>query len=139
MPDLDPVTANGALRVFALLHDARPVLLNLGEPGGFDITLSADRVQSIDAKNVGTWMLPERPGGGVVTIDQQPAEFARNQLPRTAKPHSAMVGVEGFYPRPGTCKSATWAPGNNRVKMQLGRRGSWTSTRTRFFHVLCKT
>jgi hypothetical protein len=96
VPDLDPVTANGALRVFALLHDARPVLLNLGEPGGFDITLSADRVQSIDAKNVGTWMLPERPGGGVVTIDHQPAEFARNQLPRTAKPHSAMVGVEGF-------------------------------------------
>jgi 3-(3-hydroxy-phenyl)propionate hydroxylase len=28
----------GPLRVFTLLHDARPVLLNLGEPGGFDIT-----------------------------------------------------------------------------------------------------
>src|SRR6266511_2339616 len=38
MPDLDLVTANGPLRVFTLLHDARPVLLNLGEPGGFDIT-----------------------------------------------------------------------------------------------------
>ena len=34
MPDLDLVTADGPLRVFALLHDARPVLLNLGEPGG---------------------------------------------------------------------------------------------------------
>ena len=33
MPDLDLVTANGPLRVFTLLHDARPVLLNLGEPG----------------------------------------------------------------------------------------------------------
>ena len=30
MPDLDLVTANGPLRVFALLHDARPFFLNLG-------------------------------------------------------------------------------------------------------------
>ena len=49
MPDLDLVTADGPLRVFTLLHDARPVLLNLGEPGGFDITPWADRVQLIDA------------------------------------------------------------------------------------------
>jgi 2-polyprenyl-6-methoxyphenol hydroxylase-like FAD-dependent oxidoreductase len=58
MPDLDLVTANGPLRVFTLLHDARAVLLNLGEPGGFDITAWADRVQLIDAKYVGTWELP---------------------------------------------------------------------------------
>jgi FAD binding domain/Aromatic-ring hydroxylase, C-terminal len=58
MPDLDLVTANGPLRVFTLLHDARPVLLNLGEPGGFDITPWADRVQLIDAKYGGTWELP---------------------------------------------------------------------------------
>ena len=50
MPDLDLVTADGPLRVFTLLHDARPVLLNLGEPGGFDITPWADRVQLIDAE-----------------------------------------------------------------------------------------
>ena len=58
MPDLDLVTANGPVRLFILLHNARPVLLNLGEPGGFDITAWADRVQSIDAKYVGTWELP---------------------------------------------------------------------------------
>ena len=58
MPDLDLVTANGPLRVFTLLHDARPVLLNLGEPGGFDITPWADRVQLIDARYAGTWELP---------------------------------------------------------------------------------
>jgi 2-polyprenyl-6-methoxyphenol hydroxylase-like FAD-dependent oxidoreductase len=58
MPDLDLVTANGSLRVFTLLHHARPVLLNLGEPGGLDITPWADRVQSIDAKYVGAWELP---------------------------------------------------------------------------------
>jgi 3-(3-hydroxy-phenyl)propionate hydroxylase len=58
MPDLDLVTANGPLRLFTLLHGARPVLLNLGEPGGFDITPWADRVQSIDASYAGSWELP---------------------------------------------------------------------------------
>jgi 3-(3-hydroxy-phenyl)propionate hydroxylase len=58
MPDLDLVTSGGPLRVFTLLHDALPVLLNLGEPGGFDITPWADRVQLIDAKFAGTWELP---------------------------------------------------------------------------------
>ena len=58
MPDLDLVTAEGPLRVFTLLHEARPVLLNLGEPGGFDITPWADRVQLIDAEYGGTWELP---------------------------------------------------------------------------------
>ena len=58
MPDLDLVTDNGPPRVFTLLHDARPVLLNLGEPCGFDITPWADRVQLIDAKYEGVWELP---------------------------------------------------------------------------------
>ena len=64
MPDLDLVTANGPLRVFTLLRDARPVLLNLGEPGGLDITPWADRVQLIDASYTGEWELPVL---GVVT------------------------------------------------------------------------
>ncbi len=58
MPDLDLVTANGPLQAFELLHDAKPVLLNLGEPGGFDITPFADRVQLIDASYEGEWELP---------------------------------------------------------------------------------
>jgi 2-polyprenyl-6-methoxyphenol hydroxylase-like FAD-dependent oxidoreductase len=58
MPDLDLVTADGPLRVFTLLHDARPVLLNLGAPGDVDITPWADRVQLIDASYVGMWELP---------------------------------------------------------------------------------
>ncbi len=58
IPDLDLVTADGPQRVFTLLHNARPVLLNLGEPGSFDITPWADRVQLIDAEYVGTWELP---------------------------------------------------------------------------------
>jgi 2-polyprenyl-6-methoxyphenol hydroxylase-like FAD-dependent oxidoreductase len=58
MPDLDLVTADGPVRVFELLHDARPVLLNLGERGGFDITPWADRIQLINAEYVGMWELP---------------------------------------------------------------------------------
>ena len=58
MPDLELVTASGPLRVFTLLHDARPVLLNLGEPGSLAITPWADRVQLIDAEYAGTWELP---------------------------------------------------------------------------------
>ncbi len=58
MPDLDLVTADGPLRVFALLHDARPTLLNLGEPDAFDLAAWADRVQVIDAEYDGAWELP---------------------------------------------------------------------------------
>ena len=58
MPDLDLVTAKGPLPVFTLLHDARPVMLNLGQPGAFDITPWADRVQLVDATSIGPWELP---------------------------------------------------------------------------------
>jgi len=57
MPDLDLATADGTVRVFSLLHHAKPVLLNLGEPG-FDIMPWADRVQLINAKYAGNWELP---------------------------------------------------------------------------------
>ena len=58
VPDLDLLTADGPLRVSTLLHDARPVLLNLGEPGGFDIGPWADAVRLVDAEHAGTWELP---------------------------------------------------------------------------------
>ncbi|MGV7213625.1 FAD-dependent monooxygenase [Bradyrhizobium sp. UFLA05-112] len=58
MPDLDLVTANGPLRVFSLLHDARPVLLNFGEPIGLDIAPWQDRIRAIDARCAATWELP---------------------------------------------------------------------------------
>jgi 3-(3-hydroxy-phenyl)propionate hydroxylase len=58
MPDLDLVTAAGRVRVFTLLHDARPVLLNLGEPGSLQIAPWADRVRLLDAEYSGGWELP---------------------------------------------------------------------------------
>lgn len=61
MPDLDLKTPRGRLRVYELLHSAKPVLLNFGEPGepgGLDIAPWADRVQFLDASYAGTWELP---------------------------------------------------------------------------------
>jgi 2-polyprenyl-6-methoxyphenol hydroxylase-like FAD-dependent oxidoreductase len=58
MPDLDLITESGPRRVFTLLHDARPVLVNFGEPGALDITPWADRVKRIDARYAGVWELP---------------------------------------------------------------------------------
>ncbi|WP_308166718.1 FAD-dependent monooxygenase [Arthrobacter sp. GN70] len=63
MPDLEVTTAEGPVRVFTLLHRARPVLLNFGEPGWFmfdavDITAWADQVELIDVEYVGAWDLP---------------------------------------------------------------------------------
>jgi len=59
MPDLEVVTAGGPVRVFTLLHSARPVVINFGEPGSIDVRSWAGRVQSIDAKYDGPWELPE--------------------------------------------------------------------------------
>ena len=64
MPDLEVVTADGPRRVFSLLHDARPVLLNLGDPGSFDNTPRSEWVQLVDAEYAGPWELPVL---GVVT------------------------------------------------------------------------
>jgi 3-(3-hydroxy-phenyl)propionate hydroxylase len=58
MPDLDLVTATGPRRVFELLHEARPMLLNLGAPGGLPIAPWADRVELVEAEYDGAWELP---------------------------------------------------------------------------------
>ncbi len=58
MPDLDLVAGDGSITTYTLLHQARPTLLNLGDPGSIEITPWADRVQLVDAKYTGTWELP---------------------------------------------------------------------------------
>jgi 3-(3-hydroxy-phenyl)propionate hydroxylase len=92
MPDLDLVADGGPLRVFTLLHDARPVLLNLGESGAFDIGPWADRVRLIDAAYAGVWELPVlgavdapeavliRPDGYVAWVGDRTDTGLRNAL-----------------------------------------------------------
>jgi hypothetical protein len=58
MPDFDLMTGEGPRRVFTLLNDARGVLINLGEPGAIDIAPWLDRVQCVDARYEGSWVLP---------------------------------------------------------------------------------
>jgi 2-polyprenyl-6-methoxyphenol hydroxylase-like FAD-dependent oxidoreductase len=58
MPDLDVLTAEGPRRVFSLLHEARPVLLNFGTPGALDITPWVSRIRLIEAQCTSIWDLP---------------------------------------------------------------------------------
>lgn len=58
MPDLDLTTAHGTLRVFSLLHDARPVLLDFAGAGGFDPAAWVDRLKTMTMAYDGLWQLP---------------------------------------------------------------------------------
>ena len=116
MPDLDLVTADGPLRVFELLHGAKPVLLNLGEPDGFDITPWADRVQLIDATHQGEWELPVL---GVVTA-----------------PTGVLVRPDGYVAWVGdgtdaglTEALATWFGSPGRKRLRPPTRGPWSEPR----------
>ena len=91
MPDLDLVTADGPLRVFELLHDARPLLLNLGEPGRLDIAPWADRVRLIDASHTATgssrcsaWSAPRPPCWSAPTDTSPGWETAPTRAPASA-------------------------------------------------------
>jgi len=72
MPDLDVHTADGPTRVYNLLHDARPLLLNFGRPGEFDAATLLDRVRYADATYDGAWALPV-----VGAVDAPPAVLIR--------------------------------------------------------------
>ncbi len=90
MPDLDVRTGDGPTRVFTLLHDARPVLLNLGDPDGLDRAPWVGRVRFVDATHAGVWELPvlgvvEAPAAVLIRPDGHVAwvgELADPQLPR---------------------------------------------------------
>jgi hypothetical protein len=58
MPDLELRTATGPVRVFTLLHDAQPVLVDLGQPGDIDIAGWAGRIRLVQADYGGSWELP---------------------------------------------------------------------------------
>jgi 2-polyprenyl-6-methoxyphenol hydroxylase-like FAD-dependent oxidoreductase len=98
MPDLDLITENGPARLFTLLHEARPIVLNLGEPGALDITPWAARVRRVDARYAGAWNLPVigavaapsavliRPDGYVAWVGDGTDQGLRDALIRWAGP-----------------------------------------------------
>jgi 3-(3-hydroxy-phenyl)propionate hydroxylase len=72
LPDLDLVVGGSTARAFSLLHDARPFLLDLGSPGGVDLSPWADRVQVVSATYDGPWELPV-----LGAVDPPPAVLVR--------------------------------------------------------------
>ncbi|MCA1843737.1 MAG: FAD-dependent monooxygenase, partial [Actinobacteria bacterium] len=58
MPDLDLAMDDGSVRVFSLMHKARPLLLNLGKRGAIDVSAWSDRVRLVKARFGGMWELP---------------------------------------------------------------------------------
>ncbi|MEX3628479.1 MAG: FAD-dependent monooxygenase [Burkholderia sp.] len=83
MPDLDLVCAGQTLRVFALLKDARPLLINFCAPSRLDDVVLADEVRLVEATCDGVWELPAlgmvsapeavliRPDGYVAWVGEQ--------------------------------------------------------------------
>lgn len=100
VPDLEVQTADGPRRVWSLLHEARPVLLDLGAPGVFDVTPWAGRVRLVVADHAGPWELPVIGG-----VSPAPAVLIRPDG------HVAWVGELTDPALPGAL--ATWfgAPG----------------------------
>jgi flavin-dependent dehydrogenase len=94
MPDLELQSATGPVRVFALLHDARPVLLDLGQPDEIDVTGWTDRIRLVPARYGGSWELPVlgavtaptsvliRPDGHVAWVGQRSAAGLTDALTR---------------------------------------------------------
>ncbi|HVU50456.1 MAG TPA: FAD-dependent monooxygenase [Polyangia bacterium] len=92
VPDLDVLTAGGPLRLFTLLHEARPFLLDLGEPGALDHAPWADRVRRVEARYAGAWALPVlgavaaptavlvRPDGHVAWVGERTGQGLRDAL-----------------------------------------------------------
>lgn len=59
VPDLQVETATGPQRIFTLLRDGRPLLLDLRASGGaLAMAAAPDRVRRIDARCAGAWELP---------------------------------------------------------------------------------
>jgi 2-polyprenyl-6-methoxyphenol hydroxylase-like FAD-dependent oxidoreductase len=72
MPDLDLDAAGVPTRVAELLHDARPVLLDLGGSGGVELGGWAERVALVEATAGDRWELPV-----VGEVDAPPAVLIR--------------------------------------------------------------
>jgi hypothetical protein len=101
VPDLELATATGLVRVFALLHDARPVLLDLGDPGHIDLAGWADRIPLVRADYRGSWELPVlgavsaptavliRPDGHVAWVGEGSADGLTDALTRWFGPSTA--------------------------------------------------
>jgi 3-(3-hydroxy-phenyl)propionate hydroxylase len=100
-PDLDLVSLPTARCGSSLFYATRcRFLLNLGEPGGLDISPGADRVRLIDAGCVGTWELPAlgavtAPAAVLTSSATERAELKVKILVQRLQIHSGDLGMSG--------------------------------------------
>jgi 3-(3-hydroxy-phenyl)propionate hydroxylase len=104
MPDLDIVGDDGPGRVYTLLHEARPVLLNFGARDSRDASGWLDRIRVVDATYRGAWKLPAigtipapdavliRPDGYVAWVDDGTARSLAASLAQWFGPPSYAMG-----------------------------------------------
>lgn len=103
MPDIDLLTTDGPTTVFTLLHNARPVLLNLSSSGDIDITGWEDRIRLIDATGEGTLELPvigavETPAAILIRPDGHVAWVGDENQPDLSK------AIAKWFGRPQTTR-----------------------------------
>jgi hypothetical protein len=117
VPDLDLRTRDGEVRVFTLLHAARPVLLDLsgdrGEDLGLDLGAWAGRVRRVDAAYDGVWELPvvgevEAPTAVLVRPDGHVAWVGRG-LSRASGEGLTEALTRWFGPAPAQAGAASRA------------------------------
>jgi 3-(3-hydroxy-phenyl)propionate hydroxylase len=103
MPDLDLVTTSGTVRVFSLLHAARPVLISFIEAGAVDITPWVGRVQLVNATYDGAWELPAigmvaAPGAVLVRPDGYVAWVGDHALSGLSDALTTWIGAPAAAP-----------------------------------------
>lgn len=134
VPDLDLEIARGQTRVFALLHAARPVLLNLADPSAVDISPWADRVERVDGRTTSAWELPVigevpaptavliRPDGYVAWVGEGTDQGLQEALTRWFGPAVRGSTTTLTRDRRGTCRSSEPCSEDFRVSMIAPRR-----------------
>ena len=133
MPDLELATPDGPRRVFTLLHDARHVLLLLGDHGEVDVAPWVKRVSVVEGTYAGAWELPVlgevqappavliRPDGHVAWVGEPTDPRLRDALTtwagRVGAPEPAGQPPRGVCPCPptwGCCRAGRpctgWRP-----------------------------
>ncbi len=107
MPDLELVVPDGSVRVFELMHRARPLVLQFGGPP-LDLASGRDRVDHVRASYDGRWELPVlgevraptavlvRPDGHVAWVGEGSSEGLSEALSRWC----GVVGDPQCDPRP---------------------------------------
>jgi 3-(3-hydroxy-phenyl)propionate hydroxylase len=88
------------MRLFTVLQNARPVFLNLGTPGRFEVAPWSDRIKLVDAQYDGPWELPAlgsvsaptavliRPDGYVAWVGDRTQDGLRDAMNRWFGPPS---------------------------------------------------